>query len=113
MICTIPLTIQPMALHFSLSTGGYLLKKFPSYLLPLSVLFPFPGYPQPTYRWLKDGVPVGDFSSSQFYRFHSTRREDAGSYQCIARNDAGSIFSEKSDVVVACKYISERRGETN
>ncbi|KAI8033158.1 hypothetical protein M5D96_014088, partial [Drosophila gunungcola] len=59
------------------------------------------GYPQPTYRWLKDGVPVGDFSSSQFYRFHSTRREDAGSYQCIARNDAGSIFSEKSDVVVA------------
>lgn len=62
------------------------------------------GYPQPMYRWLKDGVPVGDFSSSQFYRFHSTRREDAGSYQCIARNDAGSILSEKSDVVVACKY---------
>jgi len=53
---------------------------------------------------------VGDFSSSQFYRFHSTRREDAGSYQCIARNDAGSIFSEKSDVVVACKFILHRNG---
>ncbi|BFG02353.1 protein sidekick [Drosophila madeirensis] len=65
------------------------------------------GYPQPTYRWLKDGQPVGEFSSSQFYRFHSTRREDAGSYQCIAKNDAGSIFSEKSDVVVAYMGIFE------
>ncbi|KAH8387797.1 hypothetical protein KR093_009477, partial [Drosophila rubida] len=59
------------------------------------------GSPQPTYRWLKDGNPVADYSSSQFYRIHITRREDAGSYQCIARNDAGSILSEKSDVVVA------------
>ncbi|XP_041447890.1 protein sidekick isoform X6 [Drosophila obscura] len=65
------------------------------------------GYPQPTYRWLKDGKSVGEFSSSQFYRFHSTRREDAGSYQCIAKNDAGSIFSEKSDVVVAYMGIFE------
>jgi hypothetical protein len=24
-------------------------------------------------------------------------------YQCLAKNDAGIIFSEKSDVVVACK----------
>ncbi|XP_030078897.1 protein sidekick isoform X10 [Drosophila hydei] len=59
------------------------------------------GSPQPTYRWLKDGIPVADYSSSQFYRIHITKREDAGSYQCIARNEAGSIFSEKSDVVVA------------
>ncbi|KPU75014.1 uncharacterized protein Dana_GF21177, isoform E [Drosophila ananassae] len=69
------------------------------------------GYPQPMYRWLKDGVPVGDFSSSQFYRFHSTRREDAGSYQCIARNDAGSILSEKSDVVVAYMGVFENTTE--
>ncbi|XP_046867554.1 protein sidekick, partial [Drosophila willistoni] len=65
------------------------------------------GYPQPTYRWLKDGIPVGDYSTSQFYRIPSTRREDAGSYQCIAKNDAGSIFSEKSTVVVAYMGIFE------
>ncbi|XP_030377973.1 protein sidekick [Scaptodrosophila lebanonensis] len=59
------------------------------------------GYPQPTYRWLKDGEPVSDNSSSPYYRIHNTRREDAGSYQCIAKNDAGSIFSEKIDIVVA------------
>lgn len=61
------------------------------------------GYPQPTYRWLKDGVPVTDFSSGQYYRIHNTRRDDAGSYQCIATNDAGTIFSEKIDVIVACE----------
>lgn len=61
------------------------------------------GYPQPTYRWLKDGGPVTDFSNNQYYRIQNTRREDAGSYQCLARNDAGTIFSEKIDVVVACK----------
>lgn len=64
------------------------------------------GSPQPTYRWLKDGTPVADYSSSQFYRLPVTRREDAGGYQCIARNDVGSILSEKSDVVVACKYTT-------
>lgn len=57
------------------------------------------------YRWLKDGAPVTDFSTGQYYRIPNTRRDDAGSYQCMARNDAGTIFSEKIDVVVACKYI--------
>lgn len=61
------------------------------------------GYPQPTYRWLKDGMPVTEFSNGQYYRIPNTRREDAGSYQCMARNSAGTIFSEKIDVVVACK----------
>lgn len=55
------------------------------------------------YRWLKDGIPVTDFSTGQYYRIPNTRRDDAGSYQCMARNDAGTIFSEKIDVVVACK----------
>lgn len=63
------------------------------------------GYPQPKYRWLKDGQPLGDFNSELFYRIHSTRREDAGSYQCVAKNDVGSIFSQKSDVTVACKFL--------
>lgn len=55
------------------------------------------------YRWLKNGVPVGDFDTSQYLKIQSTTREDAGSYQCLAKNDAGTIFSEKIDVVVACK----------
>ncbi|EDW06438.2 uncharacterized protein Dmoj_GI21512 [Drosophila mojavensis] len=69
------------------------------------------GSPQPTYRWLKDGIPVADYSSSQFYRIHNTKREDAGSYQCIARNEAGSIFSEKSEVVVSYMGTFENKNE--
>lgn len=63
------------------------------------------GYPQPTYKWIKDGEDLGEFSSEHFYRILNTRREDAGSYQCVAKNDIGSIFSEKIDVTVACKFV--------
>lgn len=56
------------------------------------------------YKWLKDGVPVDNFTTSQFFRFQSIRPEDTGSYKCIAQNDAGTIFSEKIDVVVARKW---------
>lgn len=59
------------------------------------------------YKWLKDGVAIGDFTSGQYYRIQNTRREDAGSYQCFAKNDAGIIFSEKIDVVVAFMGIFE------
>ncbi|KAJ9598493.1 hypothetical protein L9F63_010813, partial [Diploptera punctata] len=59
------------------------------------------GYPKPKYQWLKDGIALGEFSSEHFYRIHTTKREDAGSYQCVAKNDVGSIFSEKIDVSVA------------
>lgn len=43
------------------------------------------GYPQPTYKWIKDGEDLGEFSSEHFYRILNTRREDAGSYQCVAK----------------------------
>ncbi|XP_050075210.1 protein sidekick [Anopheles maculipalpis] len=59
------------------------------------------GYPQPTYRWIKDGIPVGNFSNSQYLKILNITRDDAGSYQCEAANKAGTIFSEKIDVVVA------------
>lgn len=45
------------------------------------------------------------FSHGQCYRILNSRREDAGSYQCITSYDAGTIFSEKIDVIVACKWI--------
>lgn len=65
---------------------------------------PVSGYPKPKYQWLKDGIALGEFSSEHFYRIHTIQRADAGSYQCIARNDVGSIFSEKIAVSVACMY---------
>lgn len=57
------------------------------------------------YRWLKNGIPLGEYSSELFHKIHNTHREDAGAYQCIAKNDVGAIFSEKNNIVVACKFI--------
>lgn len=64
------------------------------------------GVPQPMYRWLKNGYPLGDYSSELFYKILNTQRTDAGAYQCIAKNDVGAIFSEKNNIVVACKLSS-------
>ena len=61
------------------------------------------GFPQPQYRWLKDGDFISGFSSEHFYKIQSVEREDAGSYQCIAKNSVGSILSEIIPLSVACK----------
>jgi protein sidekick len=53
---------------------------------------------------MKDGVDLTDFDASGFYKINQTVRSDAGSYQCLAKNKAGIVFSERVDVVVACKH---------
>jgi protein sidekick len=52
---------------------------------------------------MKDGQYLTEFSLEPVYKIQSIRREDAGVYQCVARNSVGSIFSEKVHIVVACK----------
>jgi protein sidekick len=78
------------------------------------VLKPLPssflsGFPQPEYRWLKDGVFLSDFTSEPFYKILSISRGDAGNYQCYARNKVGTIVSEKIPVTVACEYFKFKR----
>ena len=55
---------------------------------------------------MKDGKSLMDFSSEPVYKIQSIKRDDAGVYQCVARNSVGSIFSDKVQVVVACKSCS-------
>ena len=59
------------------------------------------GFPQPQYRWLKDGDYISGFSSEHFYKIQSVVKEDQGNYQCIARNSVGSIISELIPLSVA------------
>ncbi|KAF5283152.1 hypothetical protein FQR65_LT02664 [Abscondita terminalis] len=59
------------------------------------------GYPQPQYKWVKDGQAITDFSSESFYRIFSAKYEDEGSYRCIAFNKVGSIISEEIKIVIA------------
>ena len=61
------------------------------------------GFPQPQYRWLRDGDFISEFSSEHFYKIQSVQRSDAGRYQCIARNSVGSILSEMIPLTVACE----------
>ncbi|TMW48206.1 hypothetical protein DOY81_006718 [Sarcophaga bullata] len=89
--------IQPPRFTTQPSSSGSIVSEGRTKILQCHAL----GYPQPQYKWLRNGIPVGDFSSSQYLRILNTQRTDAASYKCIAKNDAGSIFSEKIDVVVA------------
>lgn len=52
---------------------------------------------------MKDGEPLSDYRDAVFYKISNAAREDSGSYQCLAHNKAGTVFSEKSEVIVACK----------
>lgn len=61
------------------------------------------GHPQPEYRWMKDGQFKTEFSTEPVFKIQSIRRQDAGVYQCVARNAVGSIFSEQAQVLVACE----------
>ena len=56
---------------------------------------------------MKDGSFQTEFSSEPVYKIQSIRREDAGAYQCVARNAVGSIFSEQVQVLVACTSALE------
>ena len=56
---------------------------------------------------MKDGQYLTEFSLEPVYKIQSIRREDAGVYQCVARNSVGSIFSEKVHIVVACKLNAQ------
>ncbi|XP_026688281.1 protein sidekick-like, partial [Diaphorina citri] len=64
-------------------------------------------YPVPMYRWLKNGIELTDFSSDYYYRIHTTKREDGGVYQCIAKNDVGAVLSQGIDVQVAYMGVFE------
>lgn len=49
---------------------------------------------------------MGDFSSEyQSFRLLNLKHDDGGTYQCIAKNDVGSILSQKIEINIACKFI--------
>jgi hypothetical protein len=52
---------------------------------------------------MKDGEPLSEYKDALFYKISNAARNDSGSYQCLAHNSVGTIFSEKSEVIVACK----------
>ncbi len=50
---------------------------------------------------VKDGRPI--HSSGEILRLTSLSRADTGSYQCKAQNVAGSLLSNKAELVISGK----------
>ncbi|XP_024084969.1 protein sidekick [Cimex lectularius] len=69
------------------------------------------GYPQPQYKWFKDGVELSDFTTEHFYKILNTREEDGGTYQCLAKNDVGAILSGKLEFTVAYMDVFQNNTE--
>lgn len=85
-------------------------KRFVSYSAEVDLIAKhslFTAVPTAQYKWMKDGEPLSpDYGTTVFYKISNAARNDSGSYQCLAHNPAGTIFSEKSEVIVACKLES-------
>ncbi|XP_054706957.1 protein sidekick-like [Uloborus diversus] len=62
------------------------------------------GFPPPEFLWYRNGQPLGNFSQDPRLRLTQITRENSGEYWCLARNTAGTVFSEKASLTVA--YMS-------
>ncbi|XP_059566626.1 contactin-5 [Myotis daubentonii] len=63
------------------------------------------GKPRPTYRWLKNGVPLLTQSKVEMVNgvlmIHSVNQSDAGMYQCLAENKYGAIYASAELKILA------------
>ncbi|XP_007472009.1 PREDICTED: contactin-5-like [Lipotes vexillifer] len=63
------------------------------------------GKPRPTYRWLKNGVPLLLQSRVEMFNgvlmIHSVNQSDAGMYQCLAENKYGAIYGSAELKILA------------
>lgn len=62
------------------------------------------GVPAPEYIWYKNNQPFGNFSQDPRLRIHHITKENSGQYWCLAKNIAGTVFSDKTSLTVACKF---------
>ncbi|XP_045518694.1 protein sidekick isoform X1 [Pieris brassicae] len=100
--------MQPPRFTTQPSSSNSIVRESTTKILQCSAI----GIPQPMYRWLKNGIPLGDYSSELFYKIQNTQKDDAGAYQCIAKNDVGAIFSEKNNIFVAYMGMFENTVES-
>ncbi|XP_003253076.1 contactin-5 [Nomascus leucogenys] len=63
------------------------------------------GKPRPTYRWLKNGVPLSPQSRVEMVNgvlmIHNVNQSDAGMYQCLAENKYGAIYASAELKILA------------
>ena len=59
------------------------------------------GYPPPTYMWLREWENLtANYSSFSYFEIPSARKEDQGSYRCLAKNEVGIVASKAARLTV-------------
>lgn len=59
------------------------------------------GYPTPAYMWLREWQNLtSNFSSYSYFEIVSARKQDQGSYRCLAKNDVGIVASKATRLTV-------------
>ncbi|XP_028320598.1 contactin-5 isoform X3 [Gouania willdenowi] len=67
------------------------------------------GRPRPTYRWLRNGLPLTSQGRLELHNgemtIHKVQPMDSGMYQCVAENKYGSIYSNAELKILASAPI--------
>ncbi|CAM4809050.1 unnamed protein product [Rotaria magnacalcarata] len=59
------------------------------------------GYPPPTYMWLREWQNLtSNFSSFSYFEITSAKKQDQGSYRCLAKNDVGIVASKTTHLTI-------------
>ncbi|UJR10058.1 hypothetical protein I4U23_014280 [Adineta vaga] len=59
------------------------------------------GYPPPMYMWLREWENLTtNFSSLSYFEIPSAKKEDQGSYRCLAKNDVGIVASKAARLTI-------------
>ncbi|CAF3111007.1 unnamed protein product [Rotaria sp. Silwood2] len=59
------------------------------------------GYPPPTYMWLREWENLrSNFSSFSYFEITSAKKQDQGSYRCLAKNDVGIVASKATHLTI-------------
>lgn len=72
---------------------------------PVTFTIAVSGSPAPTLQWRKDGVALGGETSTSL-AFSNVAEADAGAYDCVATNSAGTVTSAAATLAVSAAAVA-------
>ncbi|GFS86545.1 protein sidekick [Nephila pilipes] len=99
LLSSVALADQHSAPHFVVqpSFAGGIVTERQSKILQCQAI----GFPPPEFLWYRNDQPIGNFSQDPLLRIPHISKENSGNYWCLAKNAAGTVFSEKTSLTVA------------
>ena len=78
---------------------------------PASFTLTATGNPAPTFQWRKDGAPISGATAPTF-GLASVQTSDAGSYDCLVTNTAGTATSSAAPLTVTPAFTTQPQSQT-